>query len=197
MNDLFGLAAALPEPLPGVWIRLGYSELVIGAVVGILRHIEAVVRGRPDRHGFEGDGWGAHIEGALAEMAAAKAINAYWDAPLNTFNSPSRGDVGPYEVRRRSRQDYEVLIRPGDADSKVHIAVFGCAPRFRIAGWLFGYEAKKDEWLQGHADRDPAWFMPQCKLRGLDTLPRGDEIEEMRRQIQQEEMTQFAREVLR
>jgi hypothetical protein len=191
------LFAVPVDALPGQWVKLGFSELLIGAVVGCLRQIEAVVRGRPDQHGFEGDGWGAHIEGALAEMAAAKAVNAYWDAPVNTFKDPARGDVGPYEVRRRSRQDYEVLIRRGDADSKVHIAVFGCAPRFRVAGWLFGFEAKQDKWLQGHADRDPAWFMPQGELRGLDMLPRAAEIEEMRRQVQQDEMMEFARETLK
>jgi hypothetical protein len=167
------LFAAFDDPVveqPGRWVKLGYSELVIGAIVGCLRHIEAVVRGRKDQHGFEGDGWGAHIEGAFAEMAAAKALNLYWDAPLNTFNDPHRGDVGLYEVRRRSRQDYDVLIRPRDADSKVHIAVFGSAPRFRVAGWLLGHEAKQDKWLRPHADRTPAWFIPQGELHPLDTL---------------------------
>ena len=185
------------EVLPGKWVKLGYSELLIGAIVGCLRHIEALVRGRKDQDGFEGDGWGAHIEGALGEMAAAKAVNRYWDAPVNTFKDPARGDVGPYEVRRRSRQDWDVLIRRRDADAKIHIAVFGCAPHFRVAGWLFGFEAKQDKWLKPHGERTPAWFMPQSELRSLDTLPRADEIEEMRRRIQQEEMMEFAKEVLK
>ena len=162
---------AVEEP-PGVWVKLSYSELLVGALVGSLRHAEALVRGREDQDGFEGDGWGVHIEGALAEMAAARAINRYWDASVNRFKDPTRGDVGPYEVRRRSRQDYDVLIRPRDADAKVHIAVFGSAPNFRVAGWLFGHEAKRDEWLKPHAGRKPAWFMPQSELRALETLPR-------------------------
>jgi hypothetical protein len=176
MSDVLqlNLLASEPQTLPGVWIRLSYSELLIGAVVGCLRQIEAVVRGRKDGSGFEGDGWGAHIEGALAEMAAAKALNLYWDAPVNTFNAPDRGDVGPYEVRRRSQQDHDVLIRPRDADDKIHIAVFGSAPRFRVAGWCYGREAKQPEWSQTHGGRDPAWFMPQARLHSLNDLPRAE-----------------------
>jgi hypothetical protein len=170
--SLFDVPATVSEEPPGIWVKLGYSELLIGAVIGLLRHIEALLRGRKDQAGFEGDGWGAHIEGALAEMATAKAINHYWDAPVNTFKDPSRGDVGPYEVRRRSRQDWDVLIRPHDADAKVHIAVFGSAPHFRVAGWVFGHEAKQDKWLKPYGGRTSAWFMPQGELRDLETLPR-------------------------
>ena len=159
------------DDLPGRWIKLKFSEMVIGAIIGCLRHIEALCTGREDNHEFEGDGWGVHIEGALAEMATAKVIDHYWDAPLNTFKDPHFGDVGPYEVRRRSRQDYDALIRKDDADDKVHIAVFGCAPWFRVAGWIWGHEAKQPEWLQTHGGRKPAWFVPQAELHDLDLLP--------------------------
>jgi hypothetical protein len=155
----------------GKRVSLGFSELAVAAEVGAMREIESLLRGRRDQHGFVGDGWGAHIEGACAEMAAAKAIDRYWAAPFNTFRS--QGDVGPYEVRRRSKEGYDVLIRTDDDDLKIHIAVFGSAPDYWVAGWLYGHEAKQAQWLKTHGGRPPAWFVPKEQLRDLDCLREG------------------------
>jgi hypothetical protein len=40
-------------------IRLCWYEVQVGATIGIARQMEAIRACLKDRHGFEGDGWGA------------------------------------------------------------------------------------------------------------------------------------------
>jgi hypothetical protein len=77
-------------------INLNSHEVGAAVRVGALRHWEAVRGGMADRHGFDGDGWGVHIEGALGEIAAAKALNIYWDGSVNTFKAD---DLAGIQVR--------------------------------------------------------------------------------------------------
>ena len=63
-------------------VELDGAEMMMAAQVGIRRHVAALVRGLPDRHGLDSsknDGWRIHIEGAAGELAAAKALDRYWD----------------------------------------------------------------------------------------------------------------------
>jgi hypothetical protein len=165
-----------PTPTPGsqpigITIRLGFSELLVGVNVGSLRNIESVLKNRSaDKHGEPTvDPWVRHIEGALAELAAAKALNVYWSAPVNTFKTG--GDLGQYEVRLGFEDDYRLIIRNDDADEKIYILVVGRAPTFRVAGWMLGRDARKPQWLRSPGGRPPAWFVPRSKLRSLGTLP--------------------------
>lgn len=162
-----------PSPSPretlGVTIRLNRIELLVGGWIGCARQIEALRRGYKDKHGFNEDGWECHAEGAMAEMAAARAIDRYWTMTVNTFRG--EGDVGRYEVRRRSENWHDALVRPDEADERIHIAVFGKAPEFWVAGWCHGYEAKQDQWLKTHGGRPPAYFMPKEELHPLKWIP--------------------------
>ena len=67
-------------------VTLEWYELLQAALCGVRRHIEALHKGLPDKHGFDSDGWGAHIEGAAGEMAAAKSLGLYWNGSINTFS---------------------------------------------------------------------------------------------------------------
>lgn len=150
-------------------IHLTGSEVLLGAMCGLQRHMEALRKGLPDRHGYEGDGWGVHIEGACGELAFAKAAGLYWNGSVNTFKVG--GDVSGIEVRTRSRHDYELLIRPNDHDDAAYVLVTGKVPDFRVHGWLSGREAKQhSEWLQRHGNRPGAYFVPHDALHGLAEL---------------------------
>lgn len=148
------------------------AELLVAATVGVARHIQALKERRPDRHGARcDDGWSLHIEGAAGEMAAARAMGRYWDAPVGTYRVG--GDIGELQVRTRSDPSYELLIRPNDRDSDVFVLVTGRAPYFTVHGWITGADAKQAQWVKTHGGRPPAYFVPHAALRPLGEAPAG------------------------
>ena len=150
-------------------VKLTGSELYLAAQVGVARQMEAMRKGLPDKHGFDGiEGWTVHIEGAAGEVAVAKALGVYWNGSLNTFKS--QADVQRLEVRTRSKSYYELLIRPDDDSKAVFVLVTGRAPDFEVRGWIQGSEAKKDEWLQTYGGRPPAYFVPHDALHPISEL---------------------------
>jgi hypothetical protein len=150
-------------------IHLTGAELYLAAQIGVSRQMEAMRKGLPDRHGFDGlEGWTVHIEGAAGEMAVAKALGVFWGGTVNTFKTTA--DVGALEVRTRSRHDYELLIRENDADEAVFVLVTGRAPDFNVVGWLKGKEAKQPQWIRTHGGRPPAYFVPHAALHPIEEL---------------------------
>jgi hypothetical protein len=143
-------------------IKLTDSEVEMAAQVGLRRQLEALRKGLPDKHGYEGDGWGIHIEGALGELALAKFLGVYWDGSVNTFKT--KGDLGETEVRTRSRSDYDLIVREDDREDAVYVLVVGKAPAYRVVGWMLGKEAKQDRWVRTYGGRTPAYFVPQAAL---------------------------------
>ncbi len=144
-------------------VTLTPAELRMAALVGLERQLEALSQSLPDRHGYEGEGWNIHIEGAAGELALAKWLGRYWDGSVNTFQSG--GDVGEIQVRTRSKEDYDLLVRPGDKEDAVFVLVIGKAPRFRVVGWIRGADAKRPEWLRAYGGRAEAYFVPQHALK--------------------------------
>jgi hypothetical protein len=155
----------------GYEVRLTWPEVSIGAVIGLFRHIEALKRQRPDAYGrSEADGWSDHIEGACGELAFAKAAHRYWTPTVNTFKTG--GDVGIVQVRTRSRQDYQLLVRDDDADDAPFVLVRGRAPCYWVVGWIPGNEAKRTEWRKAYGGRPPAYFVPDEALFSMEDVPR-------------------------
>jgi len=152
-----------------VSITLTPTEARAAILTGAERQIDALTRGLADKHGAGGeDSWTLHIEGAAGEMAAAKALDRYWQMPVGTFKAG--GDVGTLQVRTRSRHDYELIVREDDRDDDRFILVTGTLPRFQIHGWIFGRDAKRPQWLREHGGRAPAFFVPHAELRPLIEL---------------------------
>lgn len=148
-------------------VTLASHEMATAAWVGVRRQVEARRKGLPDKHGFDGDGWGSHIEGAGGEMAVAKALNRYWDGSVNTFRAP---DLPGMQVRTRSRHDFELLVRPNDSRDEVFVLVTGQMPNYTVHGWIRGHEAMRDEWSKQHGGRPPAYFVPHEALHPIDNL---------------------------
>lgn len=149
-------------------VELTWVEVWLGSEIGKLRQFESLRKGLPDKHGFEGGGWEIHVQGACGEMAVAKALGMYYGGSVNTFKTGA--DVGAFEIRTRSRSDYDLLVRPDDKEDAVFIHVTGQAPKFYVHGWLKGSEAKQPQWLQTYGGRDPAYFVPAKYLKPIDEL---------------------------
>lgn len=148
-------------------ITLSSEDLTWASSVGAARHISAIRRGLKDKHGLMADtAWQVHIEGACGELAAAKALGVPWSATVDTFK---RGDdvPGGWQIRTRSRPEYELIVRPGDPDDALFLLVLGVAPHYVVKGWITGREAKRPEWSRAHGNRPPAYFVPHDQLTPL------------------------------
>jgi hypothetical protein len=153
----------------GVNVRLTWSEALLGATIGVQRQLEALAKGRPDSHGFDGlDGWSKHVEGACGELAVAKVLDKYWGGTVNTFKDG--GDIGAaIQVRTRTKDYYDLIVRDDDKPEDVFVLVVGKAPSFRVVGWIRGRDAKQPAWIQHHGNRPAAYFVPQAQLTAFDS----------------------------
>ena len=146
-------------------VVLDHSELELAAAVGLRRQLASLRDQREDRHGFSGPGWTIHIEGACGELAVAKAMGRYWNGGVDTFKAPDLS--GSIQIRTRSNADYDLIVRPNDADEDLFILVTGRAPEFTVHGWIKGRDAKQEQWSRTYGDRPPAFFVPQSALNRL------------------------------
>jgi hypothetical protein len=150
-------------------ITLAWHEAAMGSDVGRMRHLASIKAGLQDAHGLKTAGWSEHIEGACGEMAAAKALGIYWDGSINSF---SRDDLPGLQVRTRSQDHYDLIVRPSDSDDSTFLLVTGRCPHYTVHGWIKAADAKRPEYEQAHGGRTPAYFVPRDALHSLDTLRR-------------------------
>jgi hypothetical protein len=158
-------------------ILLTPLEVRIATHVGRSRQSRAEKAGFTDRHGIapEDAEW-SHILGAAGEMAVAKALDVYWLPTMESFKAA--GDLGEYEIRTRSRDNYDLIIRPDDP-SRVFILVTGSMPRFWVRGWIDAEDAKAmpDCW-KAYGGRPAAWFVPADRLWPIQFLLDRNELRE-------------------
>lgn len=153
-------------------VTLTESEMLQAVHVGALRQIAAIRKKLRDRHGAHPHlSWELHIQGACGELAVAKATGRYWPASVNTFKQD--GDIGlSLQVRTRTLDKYDLIVRDDDRDDDVFVLVTGLPPTMRVRGWLYGKEAKQNVYRASHGDRDEAYFVPARNLHGMSTLPK-------------------------
>ena len=109
-----------------------------------------------------------HFDGVKGEMVAAKSINHHWVPTVNTFSAP---DIGSnIQVRTRSRDDYQLIVRNKDADDEIFILVRGKGVTYTVVGWVYGHEAKQEKYLKNHGGRPAAYFVPDSELRNINAL---------------------------
>jgi hypothetical protein len=162
-------------------VELSWPEVALASQVGCRRMVEALRKALPDAYGCTGeDGWTHHVQGAMGEMAFAKATGRYWDGSVNTFKAG--GDVGTIQVRTRSEAWYDLLIRPDARPEDIYVLVRGTGPAFEVAGWCFAGDvaahsdaaerAGRPHWRKAHGGRVPAYFVPNSALRRAAELVR-------------------------
>ncbi len=150
-------------------VVLSEQECFQSGIVGYRRNLESIVNHRTPRfpERYPGELFVYHIFSAMAELAVAKALNAYWSFHENKFSS---GDVGDYEVRYSTRNDLKVRER----DTGIAISVTGYPPEFEIAGWIRAEDAKQEHWKRDFNNHGkPAYFVPHQSLRPFEELLNG------------------------
>lgn len=149
-------------------ITLDAGEIMTAATAGAWRQARGIIRGRQNAHGFNGDGWRVAIEGLAAEIAVAKALNAYHPSFYPELDR-ARGDVDGLHVRSSSHPSAHLTIYRDDPDG-AYVLVVGQIPAFRIPGWIFKQDAVRGTWWRDDI-RDPAFWVPQDALSPLETIP--------------------------
>lgn len=145
-------------------IILTQHEILMGALAGTLRRISSMGAAYTP----SSDLWSIDIEGACAEVAAAKGLNMYWSGSVNTFKLPDL--ACNIQVRHTIKRNGCLIVRNDDANNEKFVLVVGEAPEFFIVGWLYGGEAKDDKYEYNPNNREPAYFVPQDKLHPISTI---------------------------
>ena len=156
--------------MAGPFVELTTSELVLATEVGGKRQLRALLAGRPNAHGFNGDGWEAHVMGAIGECVVAKYLGCYWSGAGLLLATDD--DVRGVQVRYRSSEAYDLLVWRSDDPGRIYVLVTGGPSRFTIHGWVYGWEAKQDRYLQQVTARPASYFVPQADLHPIDAWPR-------------------------
>ena len=146
-------------------IELSTAEIQIASMVGIQRQIEDI---KNKKQSFKGESqataWQRHIEGSLAECALAKHFNVYWSK--RPYPLP---DVYEYEVRSTPYMSGVLPIIPEDKDDRKYFLLTGINGAYIIRGWIYGAEAKQQEWWRSlDGKRPPCYCVPQSALKSLN-----------------------------
>lgn len=145
----------------GVEVVLSVGEMSHAAITGCHRRIASLGWDTHDRVGTGLDPWGKDIEGAMAEMAAARALGIYWDPSTTRHDT----DLDGHQVRWTRYPDGKLILRDRDSDEYRYVLVLGLAPRFVVAGWMEGVDAKADRYYTDPGSRGmPCWMIPQADL---------------------------------
>jgi len=153
-----------------VRVVLTPAECALAESVGRLRHEDAKRNGRQAAHGLDVDDATAlrlDIRGAFGELVIAKHFGVFWNGTIGE----SGDDVRRLHVRMTTRDDGCCVVRPKDPNDRVFVLVVGTKPEFYICGWIWGLDAKRDNWLTPTNGRPPAYFVPQVCLAPLVMLP--------------------------
>lgn len=101
--------------------------------------------------------------GVCGEMAVCKAINKMWKPTVNTFHNVP--DVEPnIEVRSTENTNGSLIIRENDDDNRWYFLVIGEPPNVTVVGYIWGANAKQDQWIKNPNGYRTAWFVPQDAL---------------------------------
>ncbi len=114
-----------------------------------------------------------HRPGALAEAAVRHALGLPLKEGMENWSR--RGDVGGREVRGSFHEHGHLpVFRPDPGGRKIVFVVLGDTGAYRICGWVYGHEAKKDEYLPAKGKLRPGsphqWWVPQSCLRPIERL---------------------------
>ena len=144
-------------------------EMVQGANTGSLRHIASIKKGYKNKIKLESS-WNTHIEGACGEIAVSKAFGKYWGGSINTFKRGGDVDSTKWEVRTRSKHNYDLILRNDDPQDRIYFLVTGLCPNYEIKGWIKGNDGMKQEYLHDHGNYGEAYFVPQEHLNNIKDL---------------------------
>lgn len=156
-----------------VEIRLTFYEVMSAALVGTMRQVDNLKKGKRHRYGTDNaDSWTKHIEGACAEMALAKHLGLFWSGNVGDHDAP---DVAGFQVRQTAYATGHLMLHPDDKDHEIFVLATGTAPKFVLRGWLLAGDGKHEQhWRDPTKQNKPAYFVPQNLLHGMTSLLQGE-----------------------
>ena len=156
------------NPFLTVWIELSRHELLSAAVGGCQRRVTSMEVARPQFYGADerNNYWQIDIQGAIAEYAVAKAFDKYWEPATDKSLKSLPGDVGFYQIRSTAHKTGQLIVHKADADDVPFILAIVSEPYVKLAGYLYGGEAKEI----GEQRKYGCSWVPQDKLRSVTEL---------------------------
>jgi len=144
-------------------VKLSLLEMILGSIVGIMRHLTAVNKGRKDNDSVGNSIFDFHITGAIYELAFANFLNVYFVPTMNSWKNP---DVAGYQVRGTELNKGRLIFRPKDTKGEPYVLVTGGNKfTYCIRGWIMGTDiVKNDEWLSNPHGLGKCWMVPQYNL---------------------------------
>lgn len=148
-------------------VDLTPGEAYLAATAGMLRQFNAETKGKKSNWG-QISNWNDHINGAIYEMAVAKHYKLFWAGGLKTGDD----DVQGLEVRGSQWQNAKLVLHPTDKDESPYILVVKLSAwKFKICGWVFAKEGKRQElWADPTGKQRPAYWVPQDQLKDIGLL---------------------------
>lgn len=146
-----------------------------------MAHGIAAKRNSSQRSANRGDGVvmkssiSADLIGAEGELAVSKALSLPWDGkwlPIDVWDTwkVNGNDVANLEVRSTKYATGRLILHDRDKDFSPFILVISSKkPVFRLAGWCYGFEGKKNDYWRDDVPR-PCYMVPQSQLRPMNEL---------------------------
>jgi hypothetical protein len=150
-------------------VDLTWPEILLAANAGVMRRVNAVRKARQDRYGPRplAGLWTEDINGALAEMALAKHLNAFWSGTVGRVDT---SDVGPLHVRSKVEREHRLVILPNDPDDGIFVLVLVSVPTCHVCGWMRAGDVKRSDWLLPDQFDQARYFAPNGELQPMETL---------------------------
>ena len=142
-------------------IKLTATEIMQGALIGVMRQVQNLGKGRKHAHKASGNDWQMHVEGALGEMALAKHLSIYYGGV-----GVLRGDdVGEYQVRTTAGANNRLILHKDDPEDKWFWLLTGANGEYTVRGKILGLNGMKPEyWKDPTGEGRHAYFIPQSEL---------------------------------
>ena len=144
-------------------VDLTAMEMYQAGLVGLARRIDSMRRNLSNTTGVV-NSWNIDIEGALGEMALAKALNMYAGLPINNYKE---ADIGPYHVRTTEYDDGCLILRKEDKLDCRYVLITGKNGKYMVRGQIEGYAGTNPAYWRDPNGRPGAYFVPQSALQGL------------------------------
>lgn len=154
-------------------VKLKDYEVKIGMYVARLRHENA--KGRKDRIKQFDPNYDtkSEIRSVCAEIAVAKKFNLYFDGSVGKFKGMGPDLPPDVEVRCTHHPNGKLILREIEKEKCLdyrHVLCVGEVPTFRLAGYIVGRDAFRDEWEQDKDEQWRSWWIPQNELWAMDTF---------------------------
>ena len=159
-------------------IELTWSELITGAMVGVMRRVQSLKRAYKgaQKRDLGAPQWQRDIEGALAELAVHRCLGIYWPCSLDwirkgkTVAAPDM--LEDIHIKGTAHANGRLIVRPEeDPKEGRYILVIHKNDRVKtIVGWINGADAASPDYLDNPNSAGEAYFVPQDHLNGFDKM---------------------------